>query len=99
MQLTDWLRAQWDRVAAVVLAVAGLGVLVAGWFGVSDQVLPAAQIPYLLSGGVVGAVLIAIGATAWISADLRDEWRKLDRLEEFAAALLDDGDRTDDNES
>jgi hypothetical protein len=30
---------------------------------------------------VVGIALIGIGLTSWLSADLRDEWRKLDRIE------------------
>jgi hypothetical protein len=27
-----------------------------------------------------GLFLLGVGATVWISADLRDEWRKLDEL-------------------
>jgi len=88
MELGQWLRAQWDRVAAVVLSVAGIIALIAGWNGVASEKLPAGQIPYVVSGGLVGIVLIGIGATSWISADLRDEWRKLDRLESVATELL-----------
>lgn len=75
------LRTEWDRTAAVVLVVAGGLVLVLGWFGLSDKALTAEQIPYLLSGGVGGIFLAALGATLWLSADLRDEWNKLDRIE------------------
>ena len=81
MELKQWLRAQWDRVGAVGLIGLGLLVLLAGWIGVSDEALPAAQIPYILSGGMLGIMLVGIGATSWLSADLRDEWRKLDDLE------------------
>ncbi len=88
MDLRSWLRAQWDRVAAIGLSLAGLVALVLGWYGVSGEKLPAGQIPYVVSGGLAGVVLIGLGATAWLSADLRDEWRKLDRLETVGLELL-----------
>ena len=42
----------------------------------------AAQLPYIISGGIGGIFLLGVGATLWLSADLRDEWRKLDCIEE-----------------
>jgi hypothetical protein len=30
--------------------------------------------------------LVALASTLWLSADLRDEWRKLDRLEQRMGA-------------
>lgn len=83
MEFLNWVRDQWDRVGAVVLVVAGALALLFGWLGISDALLPAEQLPYLLSGGLVGVFLLGLGATLWLSADLRDEWRKLDRLEEL----------------
>jgi hypothetical protein len=88
MELKQWLRAQWDRVGAVGCIGLGLVVLLAGWIGVSDEALPAAQIPYILSGGVLGIILVGIGATGWLSADLRDEWRKLDDLEGLLTQIV-----------
>lgn len=80
MNVLEWARAQWDRVLAVVLfAVGGLAIL-AGWAGVRQEALTAAQVPYIISGGLGGISLIGIGAVFWLSADLRDEWRKLDDL-------------------
>jgi len=83
MEFLSWVRDQWDRVGAVVLVVAGALALLFGWLGISDAVLPSEQLPYLLSGGLVGVFLLGLGTTLWLSADLRDEWRKLDRLEEL----------------
>ena len=83
MQQLRWMRAQWDRVAAAVAVAAGLLALLLGWLGAQDTAYPAEQIPYVISGAVLGVILVGIGATAWLSADLRDEWRKLDRLEEI----------------
>jgi hypothetical protein len=67
----------------VVALVAGAVSLLIGWIGSSDTVYPAQQIPFLISGGLVGVVLIGVGSTLWLSADLRDEWRKLDEIQEI----------------
>lgn len=82
MDLNNLLKSQWDRVAAVVASVAGAIFLLVGWIGVSGSAFLAEQAPYILSGGVGGIFFLGLGATLWISADLRDEWRKLDRIEE-----------------
>jgi hypothetical protein len=64
----------------VLFTVGGVALLV-GWVGASGTVFPAEQIPYLASGAAGGLFLLGLGATFWLSADLRDEWHKLDRLE------------------
>ena len=89
MDLKTWLRAQWDRVLGALGVGVGLLALALGYRGVADTPFPAEQIPYVVSGAVLGIVLIGIGLTSWLSADLRDEWRKLDRIER----LLERGDR------
>jgi len=76
------LRLQWDRALAIVCGVAAIGMLIAGWIGLSDRVDPADQIPYIMSGGIGGLLLMGLTATLWLSADLRDEWRKLDVLDQ-----------------
>ena len=85
MDVTVWLRAQWDRVLSWLLVAAGLVALVVGWHGVSGTPYLAEQLPYLVSAGLVGLFLLGLGATIWISADLRDEWRKLDELADLLA--------------
>lgn len=87
MNFVLWVRAQWDRTAAVVAFGAGGLFLVLGWVRISQEALTAAQIPYVLSGGLGGIALIGLGAVAWLSADLRDEWRKLDDLERAISRL------------
>jgi hypothetical protein len=82
MEFLSWVRTQWDRATAVVACAAGGLALVLGWIGVSGTTNPAGQIPYLLSGGLVAIFLLSLASTLWLSADLRDEWRKLDRLEQ-----------------
>jgi FtsH-binding integral membrane protein len=78
MNVSTWVRAQWDRIAAWLLIAAGLVALLVGWWGVSHTAYLAEQMPYLVSAGMFGLFLLGLGATIWISADLRDEWRKLD---------------------
>lgn len=87
MDLGKLLRNNVDRAIAIGLAVAGLIAIGVGWLGVSDAVLPAQQIPYLASGGLIGLFLLGAGATLWLSADLRDEWRKLDEVADELRAL------------
>jgi hypothetical protein len=81
MDVMTFVRLQWDRIAAWVAIGAGAIFLLVGWFGVSGTVLPSEQLPYIISGGLGGFFLLGIGALLWISADLRDEWRKLDDLD------------------
>jgi hypothetical protein len=81
------LRAQWDRVAAIVAVVLGALALLNGWIGVSGTAFAAEQIPFIVSGGLVGIFLLGLAAVLWLSADLRDEWRKLADLEDRLAGL------------
>ena len=79
------LKSQWDRVAAIVLTIAGVVCLISGYAGVNDSAILAEQTRFIVSGGIGGIFLLGLGATLWISADLRDEWRKLDRIEHALA--------------
>ena len=80
MDFVTFLRNQWDRVAAWVLIALGGLLLLIGWLGVSDALLPTEQMPYIVSGGLGGICLIGIGVMLWLSADLRDEWSELHEI-------------------
>jgi hypothetical protein len=82
VDIVKWLRLEWDRALAIVLVIAGAAAPIAGWVGVSGSAYAAGQLPYIISGGIGGIFLLGVGATLWLSADLRDEWRKLDRIED-----------------
>jgi hypothetical protein len=71
------LRAQWDRVLGVGATVAGVVLLIFGWYHVSDTGFVAKQMPYLISEGLGGVFLLGLGGMVWLSADLRDQWREL----------------------
>lgn len=75
------IRAQWDRSLAIVCAAIGAVVLILGWVGISGTPYPAEQLPYVVSGGLGALFLLGLGSVLWLSADLRDEWRKLDAIE------------------
>lgn len=77
MNSTRLLRNQWDRAAAVVAVALGFLALFFGWLGVSDSTLATEQLPYLASGLGFGMFFLGVGGTLWLSADLRDTWRKL----------------------
>jgi hypothetical protein len=79
------LKSQWDRTAAIVLTIAGVISLLACYLQVADSSILAEQTRFIVSGGIGGLFLLGLGATLWISADLRDEWRKLDRIEHALA--------------
>ena len=87
MEFTGWIRDQWDRVLAGVAGVAGAVLLVVGWVQTSRSLYPGQQLPYIVSAGLGGLFLLGVSATVWLSADLRDEWRKLDRVEETFAEV------------
>ncbi len=92
MEFVNWCRLQWDRALAVAAIIAGVVLVILGWAGVSDTAYIAKQVPYVVSYGIGGLVLVIIGATLWLSADMNDEWRTLDRLE---AAGRSSGDRAE----
>ncbi len=89
MELGKWLHVAWDRAVAIALIAAGVVVVLVGWIGVSGEAYPAKQLPFIMSAGVGGMFILGVGALFWLSADLRDEWTKLDRIEEALVVLAD----------
>lgn len=92
MNWSGWLRYEWARALAVLAAVVGVVLLVVGWVGVSGSSLTSEQIPYLASGAIGGLFALGVGATLWLSADLRDEFVKLDEIYRWLQG--DDGEAT-----
>lgn len=90
MKLRRLVRLEWDRTTAVITLVLGVAAVILGWVGASSTLDPGIQIPYALSGGVGGILLVVVGATLWLSADLRDEWCKLDAIDDTLKQLRQD---------
>ena len=70
----------------ILIAIGGI-LLLAGYLGVSREVIVARQIPYLVSGGLVGLALITLGGRLLLIEDLRRDSGRLDRLEKAVQEL------------
>jgi len=81
------LRSEWDRAAALAALAVGIAAMINGWVGVSGTAYSAEQMPYVVGGGLVGIFLLGVAAVLWLSADMRDEWRKLADLDDKLARL------------
>ncbi len=75
--VTHLLRAQWDRATAVGALIVGLCALLFGYIGISGEEFVARQLPYIISGGIFGIFMLGVAAVAWLTAEMRDEWREL----------------------
>ena len=70
----------------ILIAVGGILLLV-GYLGVSREVIVARQIPYLVSGGLVGLAAVTLGGRLLLIEDLRRDSGRLDRLEKAVQEL------------
>ena len=61
---------------AAVLMTTGLSIIVLGWFGAARSTIVEEQIPYLISGGLLGVALATIGALTlfshWLTVSIRE---------------------------
>lgn len=87
---------QWLFVAGGALVLAGIVLVLIGWVGTSRTVLVAGQIPYVVSGGLLGLGLIFLGGFLyfgyWLALLVRDgRARRQEDATEFArmAASID----------
>ena len=55
------LRNTWQVVAGAVLLPVGIAVIVLGWQGAAHGRVEQQQLPYLISGGILGLALVTIG--------------------------------------
>src|SRR5437588_12641500 len=76
---------QWLFVAGGALVLAGIVLVIIGWVGTSQTVLVAGQIPYVVSGGLLGLGLIFLGGFLyfgyWLALLFRDGRARGERQE------------------
>ena len=72
---------RWRAVLGWILMLAGGLAILFAWYQVRDLAEVFLQMPYLISGGVGGAVLIGLGAALMITQDFRDDKQRLSALE------------------
>lgn len=80
----------WQSVRPILgYVLAGLGflLLLIAYLGVSREVLVAKQIPYLVSGGLLGIGCVTLGSRLMLIEDLRRDSGRLDRLEQAVTEL------------
>src|SRR3954452_14426812 len=67
----------------------GLGILLIlfGYLGVSREVYVGRQIPYVVSGGLLGVAAVTLGSRLLLIEDLRRDSGRLDRLEKAVIDL------------
>jgi hypothetical protein len=80
---------RWRAVLAWILMAAGGAAILVAWYQVRDLTEVFLQMPYLISGGVGGAMLIGLGAALLITQDFRDDKQRLLSLERKISELED----------
>jgi hypothetical protein len=87
---------EWRRAAGALVVLAGLVAIGAGWFGVSGSDTVWKQVPFVVSGGLGGAALVAIGVALLVSFEhardrqlIQQLLARMDELEYGLAAELD----------
>jgi hypothetical protein len=80
------------KALAAALTVAGLVAVLVGYLGVRDQSHIELQLPYLISGGLGGLVLMGLGALVLIQYQMRIQARRFaemtDSLDEWKEQAL-----------
>jgi hypothetical protein len=76
---------------AAFLMTTGILAIVLGWVGASRSIRTQEQIPYLISGGLLGVALSIVGAltlfTHWLTVLIRDNRRQHQELLEALRAV------------
>jgi hypothetical protein len=85
--LWRWLWASIRPYLGYILIAVGALLLLAGYLGVSREVIVARQIPYIVSGGLVGLAAVTLGGRLLLIEDLRRDSGRLDRLEKMVLEL------------
>ncbi|HEX9545943.1 MAG TPA: hypothetical protein VF942_01330 [Acidimicrobiales bacterium] len=70
----------------ILVGLGALAILI-GYLGISRESLVAKQLPYLISGGIFGLALVALGTFYLATEELRHDSRRLDRLERMVTQL------------
>jgi hypothetical protein len=71
------------------LCLIGFAIVIFGWYKISKESIVALQIPYLISGGIGGALLVALGGVLLVSHDLRLDTKRLEEMEASIKELRD----------
>jgi hypothetical protein len=70
----------------ILVAVGALAIIL-GYIGVANEALVAKQLPYIISGGILGLALVGFGSYYLVTEELRSDSGRLDRLERMVTEL------------
>jgi hypothetical protein len=82
-----WVGLATRPVAGWVLVAIGVIAIVIGYIGVATNVVVAKQLPYLISGGILGVAVVAVGVMFLGTEEIRRDSGRLDRLERMVVEL------------
>ena len=78
--------------AGLILAAIGLAAIGVGWNGAAGQLTLLGQVPYILSGGLIGVSLVILGAAMLVVTGARDDRAALEaKLDILTDALIAQG--------
>jgi hypothetical protein len=83
---------RWMLVPASILVIVGFNFMLFGWIGASGTFRQIEQIPYLISGGLVGLALVFLGglllaSTFWVVVVKKMQAESEERTRQLVAAL------------
>jgi len=80
---------KWLMIAGALLMAAGLPILIMGWYGAAHTPYTFEQIPYMISGGLLGLGLMLLGGlfyfAYWLTRQVHETRRQADRTEQVFA--------------
>jgi len=65
---------------ALLFMFIGLAAILVGWNGAAGNISVAAQLPYIVSGGMAGVSFVIIGAAVMITQNAREDRQRLEGL-------------------
>ena len=80
-------------IAGAAMVVVGIPVIVLGWYGASHTPYVFEQVPYLISGGVLGLALAVVGGlfyfAYWITRQIQETRRQSDQTQQSLTEIKD----------
>jgi hypothetical protein len=87
--LRRWIGNSPAQALGAALCLVGFAIVIFGWYKISKESIVALQIPYLISGGIGGALVVGLGGVLLVSHDLRLDTTRLDEMESAIKELRD----------
>jgi hypothetical protein len=84
---------RWLMIVGAGLVVVGIPVIVLGWYGASRTPYVFEQLPYVISGGMLGLALAVVGGlfyfAYWITRQIQETRRQSDQTQQSLSEIKD----------